>query len=940
MKKIIKKTTISVLILTFIFSPVNFNHFGENSARGSGFELITEDTTWSGNIIVDKVIGIDNEATLTIEKGTVVEFDSEDDIYSYAGIIVGKGKIVAVGTENDPVIFKRKESDDYFSLIFGPGVDMQNPQSFFRYVSTEGGGFSANSPEEPPVMTYNSKQKNSVVSVAIAQTSPSNLGAISVQGGGSIHVENSKIINSRYAGVYASGGKAEIVNSNFDDNNDNTAVISDLYNENDLLLRNNWYGSDVMQENLFAPKHCELNEEVCEPDLEGEVIRGKAKIDTWKLNDIIIDPAIIVPGILGSAFNREGEMKLDPIWHKYDDLEESLNRNIYGPSYKMTNGYGKLIFPFPYNWRIKNEDTAILLKNKIKQVLEETKSSRVDVVAHSMGGLVARSYIEGTDYGNEIDQLITMGTPHRGAPEAYLKWEAGEGFFDIEGFLLGRHLKHEAEENGYDELYKYIQEEIPTVKELLPDYDYLFDLEDDEMRSYPSDYSRNEFLESLNEEKNLSKIQKVRRFLNIIGKTGKENTTSSVRVTNKPENMNDEIWKHGYPEKFDDKKTDRGINLGTGDKTVPIFSAESIPYDKKLEIDSDHTSLPTKSQFKIFYELSGEDDDCDYIDDWDIPNWLLFHPYSPVDMQVISPSGKKIGKNFETGEFFDEMEGAYYTGYERDGEEIKEEFIVVPNPENGEYEVLTQGTGEGEYRVEVSRISEGQEGEEDKEAVGIINGSAAVGKIDEVIAIVSEDKIEIEEEDKLPPTINIIYPENKEYVKSGELGFEIEIEDNESDKENILVEKFLDSEIFNENTPYLSLLKTGSHEFGVKATDEAGNEAEENIEFNLTINIKVLRNNIEHYYDQGLIKTRQEKKMLLNHLRIIERQMDFHEKINDKKRFRLKKRTRKLLSRILERNIERHIDILVRKIERDKRNYGIIVKDIIIDDLEYIKINI
>ena len=87
------------------------------------------------------------------------------------------------------------------------------------------------------------------------------------------------------------------------------------------------------------------------------------------------------------------------------------------------------------------------------------------------------------------------------------------------------------------------------------------------------------------------------------------------------------------------------------------------------------------------------------------------------------------------------------------------------------------------------------------------------------------------------------------------------------------------------------------------------------------------------------LKTKQEKKILLNNLRVIQRQMDFHKKIKDKKYFRLRKRIRKLLSRIMERNIERHIDILTRKIKRDKRNYDTMVKEIIVDDLKFIKNN-
>jgi pimeloyl-ACP methyl ester carboxylesterase len=42
--------------------------------------------------------------------------------------------------------------------------------------------------------------------------------------------------------------------------------------------------------------------------------------------------------------------------------------------------------------------------------------TRVDVVAHSMGGLVARWYVEHGGGAAHVDRLVTCGTPHRGSP--------------------------------------------------------------------------------------------------------------------------------------------------------------------------------------------------------------------------------------------------------------------------------------------------------------------------------------------------------------------------------------------------------------------------------------------------------------------------------------------------------------------------------------------
>lgn len=54
-----------------------------------------------------------------------------------------------------------------------------------------------------------------------------------------------------------------------------------------------------------------------------------------------------------------------------------------------------------------------------------TNQSRVILIAHSMGGLVARAYIEGPSYDNDVSELFTFGSPHQGAPVDFLVWLGG-----------------------------------------------------------------------------------------------------------------------------------------------------------------------------------------------------------------------------------------------------------------------------------------------------------------------------------------------------------------------------------------------------------------------------------------------------------------------------------------------------------------------------------
>jgi triacylglycerol lipase len=65
------------------------------------------------------------------------------------------------------------------------------------------------------------------------------------------------------------------------------------------------------------------------------------------------------------------------------------------------------------------EVMADRLAARIHDVLAHTGVAQVTLIAHSMGGLVARAYLR--EYGGaKVSQLITLGAPHHGTLHAYL----------------------------------------------------------------------------------------------------------------------------------------------------------------------------------------------------------------------------------------------------------------------------------------------------------------------------------------------------------------------------------------------------------------------------------------------------------------------------------------------------------------------------------------
>ncbi len=66
----------------------------------------------------------------------------------------------------------------------------------------------------------------------------------------------------------------------------------------------------------------------------------------------------------------------------------------------------------PYN---TVEARSIMWKNRIERVMDLCKTDRVNLVAHSMGGLDARYLISEMGMHNSVNCLVTVSTPHRGS---------------------------------------------------------------------------------------------------------------------------------------------------------------------------------------------------------------------------------------------------------------------------------------------------------------------------------------------------------------------------------------------------------------------------------------------------------------------------------------------------------------------------------------------
>ncbi|MFF7332880.1 esterase/lipase family protein [Streptomyces sp. NPDC090306] len=64
--------------------------------------------------------------------------------------------------------------------------------------------------------------------------------------------------------------------------------------------------------------------------------------------------------------------------------------------------------------------SAELLGRHVEEICERTGSRRVDIVGHSLGGLIARYYVQRLGGDLRVRTLVTLGTPHSGTRVAPL----------------------------------------------------------------------------------------------------------------------------------------------------------------------------------------------------------------------------------------------------------------------------------------------------------------------------------------------------------------------------------------------------------------------------------------------------------------------------------------------------------------------------------------
>ncbi len=252
-------------------------------------------------------------------------------------------------------------------------------------------------------------------------------------------------------------------------------------------------------------------------------------------------PVLIVPGIAGTYAANVGSdvgwltqrgvhpttLQIDPLGHVYDDLIQT----------PINLGYeeGKDLFVANYDWRLMpgpidgefdghiNGLNAQSLSDDqfnyavdylgwyLRQASEAYRTAyggelpQVNLISHSTGGLVARTYIQSDAYGGvydaandyhlpEVDQFIMVGVPNRGASKAWNpihnNWIADNAYRVVLSKIINRAYQKvlrggtifgpdyninlaSISPSGTPDPELFIEKYVPTIRSLLATYDFI-----------------------------------------------------------------------------------------------------------------------------------------------------------------------------------------------------------------------------------------------------------------------------------------------------------------------------------------------------------------------------------------------------------------------------------------------------------------------------------
>jgi hypothetical protein len=507
---------------------------------------------------------------------------------------------------------------------------------------------------------------------------------------------------------------------------------------------NNWWGDKS------GPKNNSKN-----PEGGGDMVSDNIIIEPWLKRDPTIaqkTPVLIVPGVLGTEmYKQKDDGGLEKLWldlvHNLTDIGDefmdalgfdsdlkpvdsslvlgdvigkisvnltAVKEKVFDYSDSLVevfNNQGYInnsdLFLFSYDWRYGVNNTNVSeLKNKIEEIINETGSEKVDIVAHSTGGLLVKKYATEYPTTNNIDKAVFVGVPSTGSPKAIKTFLQGDSFGNL--FLADGEMKK-------------LAQNLPVVYDLAPSSEYY---------KNAGSFVKiiNQKLFSRGERKDLSFFDMTNFLIDDHGLNSQAWTNAQNLHT--PEFDNFDMRTAGVDVyAIDGCKTGTlgkvievrskdifGNNLVSynapqmvpGDSTVPFVSATNLPINesnKFFALNASHGEMMSQDGIrqKIVDIVSGNTSTSSKFITQDLSkcklNGKAISVYSPLNIEIIDQYGNHTGLISDESTIENNIPNA---DYEIFGEH---KFVYLPTDDSQKYSIQIIGTGNGVFTLTDANIA-------------------------------------------------------------------------------------------------------------------------------------------------------------------------------------------------------------------------------------------
>lgn len=371
---------------------------------------------------------------------------------------------------------------------------------------------------------------------------------------------------------------------------------------------------------------------------------------------LAIHKIILLPGLGGSwntdamVFGKtvaDNEWKMTPFIKDYKGLIDEFK----GKGLVQNQDF----YVWNYDWRRPIGDIATKLDEFIDQNVGA--GEKVDLIGHSLGGVVARVWGQNNSGDAKIGKIINLGSPNNGSVNAYEAWNGAKISDGPSPSSIALSILLQLQKKNFQTDVETIRNFAPVLKDLLPTFNFTKKNNSvvlAENLSYKNDFlkGKNQNFDSLDGFKSVSGIgKKTKEWLSL----GDRSVFDKVLG----------IWPDG-----------KIVNYLYGDGDSTVLKKTAIINQKtgyNSEVVSTHRDIVSKSINFVFSELGLGNTQPMAFENTDLSNRLVFYMGSPAGMSVKCDQEEAV---------FDDSG-----------------FVVIKNKSYEKCTVNLIGTGNGTYHL-------------------------------------------------------------------------------------------------------------------------------------------------------------------------------------------------------------------------------------------------